>query len=105
MDVQHAAKYGWLWHGSWPGCQTGVDHLKLQTVESVWGGLAAAMSPKPEMEPAFRDLPTRVRHTLYRAGYWTVSQVAAASDQELLRLRGLGMGSLARIRAWANDAG
>jgi hypothetical protein len=43
-------------------------------------------------------LSLRARNTLYNAGYWTVAQVASASDRDLLFKRNLGAALLREIR-------
>jgi hypothetical protein len=58
---------------------------------------AAGVDSPPEDQ--LIDLPTDCANALARGGYGTRAAVAAASDEELVRLRGIGPRRLAVIRA------
>jgi DNA-directed RNA polymerase alpha subunit len=45
-------------------------------------------------------LPTQTRNRLRRAGIRDVGDLLARSEADLIRLRGIGMGTLRQIRAW-----
>ncbi len=49
--------------------------------------------------PALADVPTEVRHLLTAGGYTTREAVAAASDVDLLRLKGTSTARLRAVRA------
>jgi hypothetical protein len=77
----------------------------LQAPGEVFGRLAQRSRPgRVPGDPRQSELgalPPPVRALLLRHGYWTLDQLAAASDRELLAVRNLGKRRLAIVRQHA----
>lgn len=73
--------------------------LLNRTGRNALAGEGAGATTAGATRDLFADLPTACANALVRGGYRTRAAVAAATDDQLLRVRGLGAARLARIRA------
>lgn len=80
-----------------------IRDLAAQAPAPVLSGEPPAVSERADMlhlHPAVGELSVRSRNGLLRTGLSSIRQIAAMSDEQLLKQPGLGQKSVEEIRAW-----
>ena len=77
----------------------GISGSRVRQLIAKYERLSRQQAVRPS---SVNELPVRIRNVLVRSGYTDWRVVKAASDETLLRIRGLGVAGLAILRAAQN---